>query len=238
MSKAPINSLKKMGISIMDYKFIKILFIIFFIFYHNTSISEIVYDKDKILITKNEIIIFQNLYKNFKGIDINKNNAIKNIILQKKVIEKFIKLQKEYIENLDNLIVEENGETIRKNEIRFNFIRYAKIQNEFIYDYFNSEFTIKDLEIILNKFTEIKLPISDNNCLTISKQHNFKNNNSFIKSLFNDLKNNSQDYSFKIDKKAYDICINNKFYQIINEEISRYIEIKTENKFKAFVYES
>ena len=72
----------------MDYKFIKTVFIIFFIFYHNTSISEIVYDKDKILITKNEILIFQNLYKNYKGIDIKKNNAIKNIILQKKVIEK------------------------------------------------------------------------------------------------------------------------------------------------------
>ena len=199
----------------MGYKFIKTIFILFFIFHYNVLFSKIIYDKDNILISENEIALFQSLYKDYKGLNINKNIAIKKIVLQKKVLKKFLESQKEYIDNLDSQIIEQNGEEILNNRTKLNFVRYVKIQNDVIYDYFNTEFKIEDLEIILKEFTEIKLAISNNNCLTILKQQDFKNDINFINNLFNELKNISRDYNFKIGDKNYEICINDKFYQII-----------------------
>ena len=220
----------------MGYKFIKTIFILFFIFHYNVLLSKIIYDKDNILISENEIALFQSLYKDYKGLNINKNIAIKKIVLQKKVLKKFLESQKEYIDNLDSQIIEQNGEEILNNRTKLNFLRYVKIQNDVIYDYFNTEFKIEDLEIILKEFTEIKLAISNNNCLTILKQQDFKNDINFINNLFNELKNISRDYNFKIGDKNYEICINDKFYQIINKKITRYIELKTEYKMKNFAY--
>ena len=221
----------------MGYNFKKTVVILFLIFHYNALFSKIIYDKENIIISENEITLFQSLYKDYKGLSINKNIAIKKIIIQKKVLKKFLVSQKEYIDNLDNLIIEQNGQKILKNRTKLNFIRYVKIQDDFIYDYFNTNFTIKDLELILKEFTEIKLPISNNNCLTISKQQDFKNNINFINSLFNEIKKRSRDYNFKIGDKNYEICINDKFYQIINKKIKSYIELKTEYKMKKFAYE-
>jgi hypothetical protein len=236
MNKAPTYFLKKQEILTMGYKFIKTIFILFFIFHYNVLFSKIIYDKDNILISENEIALFQSLYKDYKGLNINKNIAIKKIVLQKKVLKKFLESQKEYIDNLDSQIIEQNGEEILNNRTKLNFVRYVKIQNDVIYDYFNTEFKIEDLEIILKEFTEIKLAISNNNCLTILKQQDFKNDINFINNLFNELKNISRDYNFKIGDKNYEICINDKFYQIINKKITRYIELKTEYKMKNFAY--
>ena len=236
MNKVLTYFLKKQEILTMGYKFIKTIFILFFIFHYNVLFSKIIYDKDNILISENEIALFQSLYKDYKGLNINKNIAIKKIVLQKKVLKKFLESQKEYIDNLDSQIIEQNGEEILNNRTKLNFIRYVKIQNDVIYDYFNTEFKIEDLEIILKEFTEIKLAISNNNCLTILKQQDFKNDINFINNLFNELKNISRDYNFKIGDKNYEICINDKFYQIINKKITRYIELKTEYKMKNFAY--
>ena len=221
----------------MDYRIIKIAFLFFFIFYNNTLLSSIFYDKDNIIITENELQLFQTLYKKYKGTDINKNIATKKIVLQKKVINKFLDIQTEYIENLDDLIIAQNGEHILNDKIKLDFIRYLKIQEGFILDYYNSEFNIEDLKLIIGKFNEIKLPISNNDCLTFLNQQDFKNNNEFINNLFNDLKKKVKDYSFKINDESYEVCINNKFYQIIESEIIKYIELHIEKTMKKFAYE-
>ena len=215
----------------------KIVFIFFFIFFNNTSLASIFYDKDNIIITENELLLFQSLYKKYKGIDINKNIATKKIVLQKKVINKFLDIQKEYIKNIDDLIIAQNGDHILKNKIKLDFIRYLKIQEGFILDYYNSEFNIGDLKLIIGKFHEIKLPISNNDCLTFLNQQDFKNDNEFINNLFNDLKKKVKDYSFKMNNKNYEVCINNKFYQILESEIIKYIESSTENTMRKFAYE-
>ena len=50
-----------------------------------------------------------------------------------------------------------------------DFIRYYKIKNEFIYEFYD-KFNIEDLKNIFNSFEKIELPISKNNCLTIFKE--------------------------------------------------------------------
>ena len=124
MNKVLTCSLNSQVTLIMGYKIMKVVFIFFFIFFSNTSLPSIFYDKDNIIITESELLLFQSLYKKYKGININKNIATKKIILQKKVINKFIDIQIEYINELDNLITAQNGELILENKIMSVFVYF------------------------------------------------------------------------------------------------------------------
>ena len=52
----------------MGYNFIKTVVILFFIFHYNALFSKIIYDKENIIISENEITLFQSLYKDYKGL--------------------------------------------------------------------------------------------------------------------------------------------------------------------------
>ena len=53
---------------------------------------------------------------------------------------------------------------------------------------------------------------------------------------FENLKNQSEDYEILIDNALYNICINQQNKNIIDREIFKYVEFKTENEFKKFIY--
>ena len=76
----------------------KLLFFIF-IFITNISYSNIIYDKDDILITDNEINYYLSLYEN----KFSKNEAIKNIVLIKKSINFLRKNNSDFLSILDYL---------------------------------------------------------------------------------------------------------------------------------------
>ena len=116
------------------------------------------------------------------------NKAIKNIVLMKQTIDFLFKNNNEFMIVLDQNIKSEFGEKITKDLNLFNFIRFQKIRNEFISEYFKNKFDIKDLEIIFSNTNNLRIPISKNNCLTIDKIHIFNNEKNFIRSFYNNLK--------------------------------------------------
>ena len=67
-----------------------------------------------------------------------------------------------------------------KSSIIKDFLRFQKIRNEFISDYFQNNFNIEDLKIIFSSMNELKLPLSKNNCLTIEKFKNLMKINIFL----------------------------------------------------------
>ena len=116
-------------------------------------------------------------------------------------------------------------------------MRYFKIRNEFIIEYFNINFNLNDLENIFNSIDKFELPISDNDCLTIIKLVNFKSDDSFLNEYYNNLRKKTKKYETIINDKKYDICINSKTHKFIENKILNYIEFKTEKDFEKFVYE-
>ena len=44
-------------------------------------------------------------------------------------------------------------------------------------------------------------------------------------------------YEVTIDNIRYDVCINSKNYELFESSILKYIDSKTKDKFKKFVYE-
>ena len=76
----------------------------------------------------------------------------------------------------------EFGKEIFNNQFLKNFLRFQKIRNEFISEYFQNKFNIEDLKIIFSSNFEmnLKLPISKNNCLTIEKLHELNEDKYFF----------------------------------------------------------
>ena len=217
----------------MVYRLVFLIFILI----SNISYSNIIYDKNGISITNNDLENYLNLYENNNQIRISKNKAIKNIVLMKQTINFLLIKNPEFMSILDQNIEIEFGNNILNEKILLNYVRFQKIRNEFIFEYFQNNFDIQDFEIIISNFDNLKIPISKNKCLTIEKLHNFKNDQNFSKNLYNSLKNRKKEFEILINNQLYDVCISDQLFNNIDNIIIKFIENKTEDDFNKFIYE-
>ena len=217
-------------------KRIVILFLIL-LFQQNTTLANIVYNKDDILITELELEEFKKIYLQNKKIELVKLKAIKELVLLKKTISQLENKQPEALKNLDRIIINEFGEKEFNNPIKRDFLRFFKIRNEFIIQYFNDELNISDIKFTLSSFSELNMPLSNNGCKTINNYINLKNNIEFIESLYENFKKNQRNFEIEVESGKFNVCISEKDFLIIEKGLINYIELKTENRFKAFIYE-
>jgi len=212
------------------------LFILIFFFSIKIGYTNVIYDKNEIIITEIELNNYKELYKNNFGTDISNNIAIKNIVLIMRTI-RFLKINNpDFISILDQNIKLEYGENIFNNQETLNFIRLQKIRNEFITEYFQNIFSIQDLEIIFTNFDSLKLPISKNNCLTIEKLYDVRNDKNFIESFFKKIRKKNIKLTTSINEELYEVCLSDKSFNNIESEIIKFIESKTEDDFDKFIY--
>tara|TARA_B100002019_G_scaffold292726_1_gene316851 strand:- start:399 stop:1061 length:663 start_codon:yes stop_codon:yes gene_type:complete len=214
---------------------IRFLILIFF-FCIKFSYSSIIYDKNEITITEIEITKYIDLHNINFGSNISINQAIKNIVLMKRTISDLLNDNPEFLSILDKKIVSEYSEDVLNDKNVLNFIRFQKIRNEFISEYFRNNFNLEDLEIIFANLNNLKIPVSKNNCMTIEKLYELNNDKYFIENFFKNLRNDQQNYTTLIDNEMYDVCMNNKLFKNIESEIIKFIENKTENDFDKFIY--
>ena len=212
------------------------LLILIFLLGIKIGYTTIIYDKDGIIITEIELNNYKEIHKTNFGSDISKNLAIKNIVLIMKTIS-FIKINNpDFISILDQNIELEYGKKIFNNQELLNFIRFQKIRNEFISEYFQNIFSIEDLEIVFTNFDSLKLPISKNNCLTIEKLYDVSNDKNFIESFYKKLRKKNLKITTSINEELYEVCLNDKLFNSIESEIIKFIENKTEDDFDKFIY--
>jgi hypothetical protein len=212
------------------------LLLFVFLFTIKIGYTNIVYDKNNILITDIEIKNYLNLYKNNFGNSISNNEAIKNIVILKKTINFLQENNYDFLSNLDAQIKKEYPKEIFNNPFILNFIRFQKIRNEFIAEYYNNKFSIEDLENIFSNFGNLKVPISKNNCLTIEKLHEAGTDKIFIESFFENLKKKQQNTKTVIKGESYDVCMDIKLFSSLENKIIKFIHDKTEKDFNDFIY--
>ncbi len=222
----------------MVYRIIKKIIFISIIYLIPINLnSNIIYDKGDVIISAIDLNYYKQLYFENFGEELNDPTAIKNIVIIKNVIENFKKNNPNFIKRVDDILIKEYGEEKMNIHILRDFIRYFKIKNEFINEYYVNKFNINDLNNIFQSFEKIELPISNNDCLTIIKLENLKNNKSFLNNFFVNLKKETRKYQVLIDDVKYDVCIDTRNIQILEENILNYIDILTKEDFKNFVYE-
>ena len=88
------------------------------------------------------------MYKNSFNQNLNKNKAIKDIILIKNTINSLKKNNPEFISELDEILKLQFKNLEFESSIIKDFLRFQKIRNEFISNYFQNQFNTEDLKII------------------------------------------------------------------------------------------
>ena len=215
----------------MAYKFF-----IFLLFLFNISYSNIIYDKNGKSVTELELNTYIELYKNSFNQKLNKNKAIKDIILIKNTINFLEKNNPNYISALDESLKIQFKDIEFETSIIKDYLRFQKIRNEFISDYFQNQFDIEDLKIIFSSIDELKLPISKNNCLTIEKIHEFNKDEYFLISYYKNFKEGKKNYKAKIKNDLFDVCISNQQINEIENIIIDFVKRKTQSDFQKFIY--
>ena len=213
------------------------LFILIPIFMYSINLNaKILYDKSGIIITDLDLNNYINLSSQLDQIRLDKNKAIKNLVLQKKIIKDLELNNIQYLATIDQQILMEFGQDNFNNIFIRDFIRFKKFKDEFIFEYYKNELDFIKFKKIIESITELKLPISNTNCLTILDFIDLKDNISFQKNYYKNLKNKTADYEVMINNQLFQVCINNQILIEIDKIIVRYIEMQIEDSFKSLIY--
>ena len=227
--------LKRQEVLIMVAKSILIVALLFF--FSLKSYSNVLYKNNDLIITDIDLKKYKQLYFENYNLNINNNNALKDLILIKNLLKDLKKNNREFMDKIDNEIILEFGDKNFKNENVRDFLRFTKIRNEFIINYFKNNLDSKELKYIFENIEDLNLPISDKDCLIINKVLNLKNNSEFIEGFFNILKNSSKKIFIKVDKIKYQVCLDQNKFKYIENYIIDYIRTQTEEDFVNFVYD-
>ena len=227
--------LKKQVNLIMVIKVLFKLFLLLFIFKY--SYSEIVYNKNEIIVTDFDITIYQQLYKENYNSNINKSNSLRDLVLINNLIKNLENNNPEFLNNVDSEILIRLDKNSIKNEVIKNFFRFSRIRDEFLINYFQNKLELIELNNLFKELDNLNLPISIDNCIIIKDIVDLKENEEFIESFYNNLKNNTQDFQITINKVKYKVCINELTFKNIENYIIEYIQIQTSEEFEKFVYE-
>ena len=142
----------------------------------------------------------------------------------------------QYLAGIDQEILMEFGQDNFNNLFIRDFIRFKKVKDEFIFEYYNNNLDLTKFKNIIENITELKLPISNNNCLTILDFVDLKNNNNFQENYYYNLRNKTSDYAVIINDQQFQVCMNNKIIQDIDRIIVKYIEKEIEGSFNTLIY--
>ena len=213
------------------------LMFIFFIFLNSYNLNaKILYDKSGIIITDLDLKNYIDLSIQSDQNNLEKNKAIKNLVLQKKVIKNLETNNIQYLARIDQEILMEFGQDNFDNIFIRDFIRFKKLKDEFIFEYYNNELDLAKFRNIIENISELKLPISNNNCLTIIDFVDLKSNKNFQENYFYNLKNKTSNYAVIINDQQFQVCMNNKIIQDIDRMIVKYIEKQIEGSFNILIY--
>ena len=156
--------------------------------------------------------------------------------MQKKIIKDLESNNIQYLARIDQQILMEFGQDNFNNVFIRDFIRFKILKDEFIFEYYNNNLDFIKFKNIIETLPELKLPISNNDCLTILDFIDMRNNISFLENYYNNLRNKTSDYEVILDNQSFKVCINNKILQNIDNIILNYIEMQIEDSFKNLIY--
>ena len=215
----------------------KLISLLLSVFFYHQLYSNVLYEKDNLVITEIDVNVYQQLYNDNYNLDINKANSVRDLVLINNVIQHLEINNVEFIDKIDKEISIRYGQNALKEDGTRNFLRFSRIRDEFIINYFQNKLNLIELKDIFNQFDSLDLPISIDNCLIIKEVLDLKDNEEFIENFYNNLKKNTSEFGITINKIKFKVCINQSTYQTIEKLIVEYIQIKTAEEFETFVYE-
>ena len=213
-------------------RFIQLVSII--LIFSNYLFGSILFEKENIVITDIDLITYQDFNIDSNNKKNNNYQLIKEIYLIKKTINKLKKNNPLFIEAVDNAI---NANSKSIEDFYLDLVRYTYIRNDFIKDYYQNKLILEDLTEAIKNTTNMRIPLSDNRCNTISLILDIKDIKNFDSTYFKKIKNPNSEFDYELNSKKYEICLNQSIIVNIEYELVKVISKKTENNFKNFIYE-
>lgn len=218
----------------MVYK--KIILLALFLCFSINIYGKVLYEKQDLVITDIDVEIYKKIYESNYGSPIGDNSALKELVLINNVLRYLEYNNKEFLDRIDSEITLQYEIEIQSDVNLRNFLRFSKVRDEFIINYFKNELDIDEIVETFSKLESLNLPVSRNDCLIIDKIIDLKDNKKFTQIFLDNLRNNTRDFNITLFQNDYKVCIDDMNFRLIEQLIIEYIQTQTEEEFKYFVY--
>ena len=214
------------------HKIVFIVILLSFTFIKDVVTSEIVLQKNNIIITNNDLENYKKLHNDYYGNIIEDNSAIKKLYLTLKIIN----LQMDINPKFDEITKKMMSEDLKKYKDTYSqyilefFLRYEILKNDYVNSYINKN-NLKELDKIL--IVEINF-YNDNKCEMKKKSTKFKNLTQNQKIL---IMSNLNSKTISMQDNIY-VCLSQKNTNEINNAINNIISNKGYEEFLKYVYKN
>ena len=214
------------------HKIVFIVILLSFTFIKDVVTSEIVLQKNNIIITNNDLENYKKLHNDYYGNIIKNSPAIKKLYLTLKIIN----LQMDINPKFDEITKKIMSEDLKKYKDTYSqyilefFLRYEILKNDYVNNYINKN-NLKELDKIL--IVEINF-YNDNKCEMKKKSTKFKNLTQNQKIL---IMSNLNSKTISMQDNIY-VCLSQKNTNEINNAINNIISNKGYEEFLKYVYKN
>lgn len=214
------------------HKIVFIVILLSFTFIKDVVTSEIVLQKNNIIITNNDLENYKKLHNDFYGNIIENSPAIKKLYLTLKIIN----LQMDINPKFDEITKKMMSEDLKKYKDTYSqyilefFLRYEILKNDYVNNYINKN-NLKELD--KNLIVEINF-YNDNKCEMKKKSTKFKNLTQNQKIL---IMSNLNSKTISMKDNTY-VCLSQKNTNEINNAINNIISNKGYEEFLKYVYKN
>ncbi len=201
----------------------------------NLYSSEIIYNKNNIIITKQDIEQYKIIEKDLNYL--NDNIIIKEIVLIKRTIENLKNNNPKYFEQS---MINVKSKNFYIKEVDQNFLEeylfYLNVRNDIAREFMSNKFEQNKLKSIFEN-TNITFGLSKNECMTIYKTISIKKLS--IEEIYNILNRKIIDFKFKknYENKKIDVCLSNNITNQIIQIFNDYMIENSREDFLKFIYE-
>ena len=209
--------------------------IIIFFFSFNSFASEIVYDKQNILITKQDVDQYKLIQKEVNYL--NDNIVIKEIVLIRRTIDNLKKNNPKYYEQTMSRIISEDINIYKVDQVFLKqYLFYLNVRNDIAKQFMLNKFDKNETRAIF-KDKDILLGLSSNNCMTISETLSVEQltTDEYYKILNRKIIN----YQFEksIGNSMVSVCLSEKITNQIIQIFNEYMIYNSRKDFLKFIYE-
>ena len=214
------------------HKIVFIVILLSFTFIKDVVTSEIVLQKNNIIITNNDLENYKKLHNDFYGNIIENSPAIKKLYLTLKIINLQMDINPKFKEITKKIM----SKDLKKYENTYSqyilefFLRYEILKNDYVNSYINKN-NLKELDKIL--IVEINF-YNDNKCEMKKKSTKFKNLTQNQKIL---IMSNLNSKTISMQNNIY-VCLSQKNTNEINNAINNIISNKGYEEFLKYVYKN
>lgn len=198
--------------------------------------SSVIFQKGDILITTLDIKIFDEFTIQNGNNILNLNQKIREIILINNIIKKVSSKNPQYLELIDEQI-KNNNNLNTLTDFSFNLLRYNKIKQDLISDYYYNKISSEDIKLAFDTINNLKISLSIDNCNFIQTIKLLNEIDNFYLLFYDQIKNPEIKLTYFEANIEYEICLNQNNISSIEKALTKLIEPKINSFLRSYLNE-